>query len=161
MLATGILYSHHEHIQALKDQLSYDPLRPAEIGALLAASNGAKTNKYNSMLVWKARMRLSAPSRPSAFYNLLAIGSEVDPRRLTDREVQAIRLLASGADAGEIGEALGYATKAAQRNNGYNILKSARSKLVAENNVHLLRIAYRFRIIEPGIGSPSLPPWTP
>lgn len=158
-LASGVFYTHREHLAALEEQLSLDPLQPAERGALIAASNGAEPRE--TRLAWRAQIRLSAPTRPSAFYSLLAVCGEADPRRLTDREVQAIRLLASGATSDEIGERLGYRTEASQHNHGGEILRTIRDKLGVGNNVELIRAAYRVRLIEPMAGDPALPPWSP
>ncbi|MCH8876704.1 MAG: hypothetical protein IIA89_07745 [Chloroflexi bacterium] len=150
-------YTHREHVDALRIQLRLDPLQPGELGGLVAKSIGREASASG---VSQARARLSAPSTPSAFYSALAVGVIDDPLRLTDLEVDVIRLLASGATSQEIGQYCGHTTVASQANRGAELLKSARSKLMAENNVHLIRIAYRVRLIEPAEGSPPLPPWT-
>lgn len=155
-LASGT-YTHREHLEALRDHLRLDPMGPGERKALSDLSEGREINRNT---VTRARNRLSAPSRAGAFYVALAMGIYGDPLRLTDPEVEAVRLLASGADTREIGESFGHSTEASQRNRGSALLRMARGKLEADNNTHLIRIAYRVRLIEPAEGNPSLPPWT-
>lgn len=156
-LASGT-YGYRDHLVALIDQLKVAPILPFEKKALRDLSLG----KANDRIAAQAAMsRLSAPSKPSAFYAWLATGQEDDPLRLTDFELEAIRLLASGANAREIGEAAGLATENSQRNRGGELLRMARGKLDAENNTHLVRLAARYRLIEPLAGDPPLPPWTP
>lgn len=153
-------YTHREHLEALREQLVLDPLGAQEKKSLVDKSMGVD-NHPNKHTVLSARQRLSTPSTPSAFYLALAVGVfPDDPLRLTDEEVDSIRLLASGATTQEIGEAMGCTTPASQKNRGAELLRMARGKLQAENNVHLIRLAYRFRLIEPEAGDPSLPPWT-
>lgn len=151
-------YTHREHVDALRASLSLDPLQPLERKALVDLSLGRDGDKN---AITGARNRLSAPSRPSAFYVALAVHLFDDPFRLTDDEVLAIRRLASGGDSREIGEALGYATENSQRNKGVALLQSAMEKLKVRNRVELIRAAYRVRLIEPKEGRPPLPPWTP
>lgn len=158
MLATGIFYTHSQHLQSLKEQLNYDSLQPAEKEALILASLG---NDPSPKTLNLARRRMSAPSQASAFYLMLAVGQVDDGLRLTNDEVLAIRRLASGGSTREIGEALGYATTNSQKNRGVALLQSAREKLGAANNVELVRVSYRVRLIEPGEGNPPLPPWCP
>ncbi len=77
-----------------------------------------------------------------------------------DDEVTAIRLLASGATTAEIGAAMGHTTHNSQKNWGGKLLRMAKGKLAAETTAHMIRIAYRMRLIEPQDGDPPLAPWT-
>ncbi|MCH8093492.1 MAG: hypothetical protein IH953_02760 [Chloroflexi bacterium] len=150
-------YTHREHVKALRASLSLDPMGSPELKALVDLSLGREADRNTLSM---ARSHLSAPSRPSAFYSALALHLFDDPLRLSEPEVEAIRLLASGADTREIGESFGHSTEASQRNRGAELLRMARGKLGAESNTHLIRMAYRVRLIEPSKGSPPLPPWT-
>jgi DNA-binding CsgD family transcriptional regulator len=157
-MLTGTLrdYSHGEHIQALKEQLRYDPLRPAEKRDFLSFVDGGN---FNRGYIGRLLQRLSAPTRESAYYSGLAAGQWDDPLKLTNQEVDVIRLLASGATSEDVGRFIGCKTFHSARNHGYELLRLIRGKMGARNNVHLIKLAYRFRIIEPVEGNPPLAPW--
>ncbi|MFV2045661.1 MAG: helix-turn-helix transcriptional regulator [Anaerolineales bacterium] len=141
----------------LKAQLIYDPLRPSEKRDFLGFAGGERANSSN--VISKVVQRLSAPTRPAAYYNGLAAGQWDDPQKLSDQEIKAIKLLAAGATSEDVGRWMGCKTKDRAKNHGGGLLRLIRGKMGARNNVHLIKLAYRFRIIEPVEGNPRLAPW--
>lgn len=157
MTNTGT-HQHHEHLQALRTSLRLSPLTPAERDRLERVSQGSYPKKPRLHL---ARSKACAPTDASAVYSLLGVGVFDDPERITDRELMALRMLASGATVGEIGLAVGYTTTESARTHVNRLFARLRAKVGARNNAHLIRIAYRLRLLNPRIGDPPLPPWSP
>jgi len=112
-----------------------------------------------SRLANQARAKLAAPSRAAAVYNALAVGL-LEEAQITDEELEALRMLASGASTEEIGALTDRTTRRSRSNYGAALLRSLRAKLGAASNENLILLAYRLRLIDPEAGSPPLPPWS-
>ena len=148
--------AHEEHLAALRRTLGLDGLEPAEFEALRRSAAG---RPVRSRLANQARAKLAAPSRAAAVYNALAVGL-LEEAQITDEELEALRMLASGASTEEIGALTDRTTRRSRSNYGAALLRSLRAKLGAASNENLILLAYRLRLIDPEAGSPPLPPWS-
>lgn len=161
-------YTHQEHTQALQNSLRFDSLGYVTLAVLARASFGEtheqiadhldmKTTGVNSAMK-RARDALLAPNDASATYNAFALELLDDTKRLNSKDIEVLRMLASGYTRTEIAEYLGYRGEA-RRNPGALAVNSVIDKLGTRTEAEAVRLGVRFGLLLPEVGDPPLPEW--